>query len=155
MRDFESRAWDEVTPQVWMGRLLSRREAVSAVGAGVTAVLDLSAEFSEAAPFRAVVYHNIPILDLTAPTRDQLREMAAFIDERSQSGIVYVHCKIGYSRTAAAVAAYLLHSGKAGNVSEAIAMLRQVRPRLVVRPEIVAALSDFEGSLARVGSEIA
>jgi protein-tyrosine phosphatase/membrane-associated phospholipid phosphatase len=151
----ESRALDEVTSQVWMGRLLNRREAAAAVRSGVTAVLDLSAEFSEAAPFRAVTYRNIPILDLTAPTRDQLQEMAIFIDEQSQNGIVYVHCKIGYSRTAAAVAAYLLHAGKAGSVSEAVALLRRVRPRIVVRPEILAALSDFELSLARVGGAVA
>lgn len=149
----ESHAWDEVTPQVWMGRLLNRREAAEAIRSGVTAVLDLSAEFSEAAPFRAIIYHNIPVLDLTAPTRVQLQEMVAFIDEQSQSGIVYVHCKIGYSRTVAAVAAYVLQTGKAGTLSEAIAMLRRVRPRIVVRPEILAALSDFERSLARVGGE--
>jgi protein-tyrosine phosphatase len=151
----QSRAWDEVTPQVWMGWLLNCREAAAAVRSGVTAVLDLSAEFSEAAPFRAVTYRNIPILDLTAPTREQLREMAIFIDEQSQNGIVCVHCKIGYSRTAAAVAAYLLHAGKAGSVSEAIAMLRQVRPRIVVRPEIFSALSDFERVLARTGGAVA
>ena len=151
----ESRAWDQVIPQVWMGRLLYLGEAAAAVSSGVTAVLDLSAEFSETAPFRAITYRNIPVLDLTAPTRDQLQEMAAFIDERSQSGIVYVHCKIGYSRTAAAVAAYLLQTGKAGSVSEAIAMLRQVRPRIVVRSEILAALSDFERGLARLGGAVA
>ena len=144
----ESRAWDEVTPQVWMGRVLNHRETAAAIGAGVTAVLDLSAEFSETAPFRSIIYHNIPILDLTAATRDQLREMASFIDERSQSGIVYVHCKIGYSRTAAAVAAYLLRTGKAGSVSDAIAILRRVRARIIVRPEILAALLDFERELA-------
>ena len=87
---------------------------------GVTAVLDLTAEFSETKPFRALVYRNIPILDLTAPSIEQLREMAAFIDEESRQGIVYIHCKIGYSRTAGAAAAYLLQTGKAASVSEAI-----------------------------------
>ena len=149
----QSRAWDQVTPQVWMGRLLNHREAAEAIRSGVTAVLDLSAEFSEAAPFRAIIYHNMPVLDLTAPTRAQLQEITTFIDEQSQSGIVYVHCKIGYSRTAAAVVAYLLYTGKAGSVAEAIALLRQVRPRIVVRPEILEALSDFERSLARVRTE--
>ncbi|MEY2497153.1 MAG: hypothetical protein QOD12_709 [Verrucomicrobiota bacterium] len=151
----ESHPWDEVTPQVWMGRLLNRREAAEAIGSGVTAVLDLSAEFSEAAPFRAINYHNSPVLDLTAPTRAQLQDMAAFIDEQTQGGIVYVHCKIGYSRTVACVAVYLLHTGKAGSVSEAIAMLRRVRPRIVVRPEILEALSDFERNPARTGGAIA
>ncbi len=37
-------------------------------------------------------------------------------------GIVYIHCKIGYSRTAAAAAAYLLQTGKAATVAEAIAV---------------------------------
>ena len=43
-------AWDEVTPQVWIGRKLTDREAADAVRKGVTAVLDVTAEFSEAAP---------------------------------------------------------------------------------------------------------
>jgi membrane-associated phospholipid phosphatase len=139
----QCRPWDKVTPEVWMGRLLSDREAGEARRLGVTAVLDLTAEFSEAKPFRSPVYRNIPILDLTAPSGDQLREMATFIDEESHNGIVYVHCKIGYSRTAAAGAAFLLQTGRAGGVSEAIEILRQVRPTVVVRPEIIVALKNF------------
>jgi len=139
----QCRAWDKVTPAVWIGRVLVREEAEAAARLGVTAVLDLTAEFSETMPFRALVYRNIPILDLTAPSIEQLREMATFIDEESRKGIVYVHCKIGYSRTAGAAAAYLLQTGKARGVSEAIEMLRQVRPSIVVRPEVLSALSEF------------
>jgi protein-tyrosine phosphatase len=116
---------------------------MGAVGQGVTAVLDLTAEFSAPPSFLELSYLNIPVLDLTAPGSDQLRAMAAFISEESQRGIVYVHCKIGYSRTAAAAAAYLLRTGKANGVSEAIEMLRQVRPSIVVRPEVVSAVADF------------
>ena len=64
----QCRSWDEITPCVWIGGKLGRREAKSALQAGVTSVLDLSAEFSETKPFSAVCYRNIPILDLTAPT---------------------------------------------------------------------------------------
>jgi hypothetical protein len=138
----QSRRWDEVTPQVWIGRKLSKREERQAVRAGVSAVLDLTAEFSEGRPFRNVIYRNIPILDLTAPTAEQLQEMGAFIIERSLSGIVYVHCKIGYSRSAAAVAAYLIMSGQA-TASEAMAVLRTVRPSIVIRPEIVSVVTQF------------
>jgi protein-tyrosine phosphatase len=123
--------------------VLSGKEAAAAVGQGVSAVLDLTAEFSEPAPFRALTYRNIPILDLTAPTVDQLEDMAAFIEEESRKGVVYVHCKIGYSRTAAAAAAYLLRTGTIRTVSEAIEFLRRARPTIVVRSEIVAALNDF------------
>ena len=139
----ECRAWNELTPRIWIGSALNRREAAAAASLGVSAVLDLTAEFSAPAAFRALVYRNIPILDLTAPTLDQLREMATFIEEESRAGIVYVHCKIGYSRTAAAAGAYLLRAGKACSVAEAIDLLLPVRPTMVVRPEVVAALAEF------------
>ena len=60
-------------------------------------MLDLTGEFSEAAPFLASVILNVPILDLTAPTQDQLALAAAFIADHQSRGTVYVHCKIGYS----------------------------------------------------------
>ena len=149
------RRWDEVTPRIWIGRLVRQHEAAEVIEAGVTAVLDLSAEFSEAEPLRSVCYRNIPILDLTAPTIAQLEEMAGFIAEHSGNGIVYVHCKIGYSRSAAAVAAALISTGQVHGVEEALARLRQVRPSIVIRPEIVSALSRFhsaqpEGLIAHV-----
>jgi protein-tyrosine phosphatase len=137
------RAWDEVVPAVRMGRKLNKTEAAEAVKQGVTAVLDLTAEFSEASPFRGTRYLNLPILDLTAPTQDQLREAAAFIAEQAAEGTVYVHCKIGYSRSAAVVAAYLLASGKARWIDEAVELLRAARPSIVIRPEVVNALRTF------------
>jgi membrane-associated phospholipid phosphatase len=140
----QCRAWDEVAPGVWIGRTLSKQEAEEALRQGVTAVLDLTAELNEAAPFRTVTYRNLPIMDLTAPTSEQLREVAAFIAEQAALGTVYVHCKAGYSRSGAAVAAYLLTTGQAGSVEEAVNRLRQARPSIVIRPEAMEALHSFE-----------
>jgi protein-tyrosine phosphatase/membrane-associated phospholipid phosphatase len=140
----QCRAWDEVTPQIWIGGKLGRRLANKALCSGVSAVLDLSAEFSEAEPFRKINYRNIPVLDLTAPTQAQLVEISKFIGNHSRNGVVYVHCKIGYSRSAAAVAAYLIISGKVKTAEEAFAMIRRVRPSVVIRPEVRSALSEFE-----------
>jgi protein-tyrosine phosphatase len=139
----QGRPWDRLTARVRIGGVLSRREAITCVREGVTAVLDLTAEFSEPSPFRALTYKNIPILDLTAPTTAQLEEMVSFIEHESATGIVYVHCKIGYSRTAAVAAAYLLRSGAADSISEAIDRVRRVRPFVVIRPEVRAALREF------------
>jgi protein-tyrosine phosphatase len=139
----QSRDWNELTPHVWIGGVLSRSEAAAVVRQGVTAVLDLTAEFSEPAPLRALTYQNIPILDLTAPTNEQLEEMVSFIERESETGIVYVHCKIGYSRTAAVAAAYLLRTGLAVSVSEALDLVRSARSTVVIRPEVLAALRDF------------
>ena len=141
------RSWDGVTPRVWIGGKLGSRAANKAVRSGVTSVLDLSAEFSEAKPFRKIKYQNIPILDLTAPTQTQLAEMGEFIGNQSRTGAVYVHCKIGYSRSAAAIAAYLIMKGKVNTVEEAFAIIRRVRPSIVIRPEVISALSEFQSRL--------
>ena len=147
------RAWDQLTPRIWIGSILNHGEAASAVRLGVRAVLDLTAEFSVPASFRDLVYRTIPVLDLTAPTQDQLDEMAVFIDEESRKGVVYIHCKIGYSRTAAAAAAYLLWTRRVSNVPEAIALMRKVRPTMIVRPEVVEALSEFASNLSSFRAE--
>ncbi|HKP92911.1 MAG TPA: phosphatase PAP2/dual specificity phosphatase family protein [Chthoniobacterales bacterium] len=139
----QCRHWDEVTPSVWVGGVLSEREAAEVVRRGVTSVLDLTAEFSEARPFLRCDYRNIAVLDLTAPRTRQLEEIVDFIEDKSRNGIVYVHCKIGYSRSAAAAAAWLLKNGKARSVSDAIEVVRKARPCVVVRPEVIAALERF------------
>jgi protein phosphatase len=69
--------------------------------------------------------------------------MADFIENHARRGIVYVHCKIGYSRSAAAVAAYLL-ARNAVSTTDAFAMIRRVRPSIVIRREIMAALDRFQ-----------
>jgi predicted protein tyrosine phosphatase len=144
----QCRAWDEIVPGVWIGRWLSDAEAREAVAAGVSAVLDLSDAFSEARPFIGLEYRHLPVLDLTAPTPSQLADAASFINANAADGIVYVHCKIGYSRSASVVAAWLLHTGRADSVDDAVATLRSKRPSIVIRPEIRVALTDFVAGLA-------
>jgi protein-tyrosine phosphatase len=139
----QAEAWNVVTPNVWIGRRLREREASAAVRQGVKAVLDLTGEFSEAHAFRALAYLNLPILDLTAPTPQQLRTAIDFIRAHRDKGAVYVHCKIGYSRSAVVVGAWLIEAGLAATPVDAVAMLRAVRPSLVVRPEAFAALQTF------------
>jgi len=135
--------WNEVVPQVWIGRRLNDREAAVAAKQGVTAVLDLTGELAEAGPFLEVAYLNLPVLDLAAPTPAQLRAAVDFIGAHRATGTVYVHCKIGYSRSAAAVGAWLLDAGLAVTAEAAIASIRAVRPTLVVRPEAREALQEF------------
>jgi membrane-associated phospholipid phosphatase len=139
----QCRSWDEVAPGLWIGRRLSDAEARAAIAQGVVAVLDLTAESSEAAPFLALPYKNMPVLDLTAPSQAQLEDGVAFIQEYSNLGTVYVHCKIGYSRSAALAAAYLLSTGLGRNPEDAFQRLREIRPSIVIRPEIRSALMDF------------
>jgi len=138
------RAWDEVVPGLLIGRVLDEHEATEPALSSVTAVLDLTAEFSEAAALRRLDYRNLAVLDLTAPTTAQLAEAVGFVASRLDLGTVYVHCKIGYSRSAAVCGAYLLASGHAGSVDEALARLRAARPSIVIRPEAIAALHAYK-----------
>ena len=139
----QCRPWDEAMPGLLMGKKLSAGESEALLECGVTAVLDLTAEFSEGEVLRRGVYLNLPILDLTAPTPAHLERAVAFIRQEIKEGVVYVHCKIGYSRTAAVVGAYLLAAGESGTVDEAVARMRAARPSLVVRPEARAALRAY------------
>ena len=140
-------AWDEAMPGLLMGRILAANEAEALLGEGVTAVLDVTAEFTEAEALRQANYLNLPILDLTAPTPEQLQCAVEFIRANLATGAVYVHCKIGYSRTAAVVGSYLLAAGIAQNADDAIQRLRDARSPMVIRPEVVDALRKFAAGL--------
>jgi protein phosphatase len=108
-------------------------------------VLDLTSEFSENKAFLGLDYKDLPVLDLTELSVTQLREAAEFMAQRSVQGVVYVHCKAGYSRSAAAVGAYLLATNKAKSVEECFAIMRNARPAIIFRPEVSVALNKFLG----------
>jgi membrane-associated phospholipid phosphatase len=143
----QSAAWNQVVPGVWIGAKLPDHEAILARRTGVTAVLDLTAEFSEARPFLELPYLNLPVLDLTQLTPEYLRTAADFIAEHSRHGIVYVHCKIGYSRSAAAIGAFLLKSGLASSPTECCNLFRSTRPGLILRKEVETAWDAFSRAL--------
>ena len=123
-----------MTTHVWIGRQLTDREAAQAVTAGVSAVVDLTPDFDESPVFTRLPYLNVQTLDLTAPDAHSLERTVRFIAHHARRGVVYVHCKIGYSRSAAVVAAWLVTSGAARTADEALAMIRRVRPQIVIRP---------------------
>ncbi|MEH6415797.1 phosphatase PAP2/dual specificity phosphatase family protein [Pseudomonas sp. CGJS7] len=115
-----------VTDAVWLGRVPAAGERE-----GYARVVDVSAELS-LTPWRPGDAVR-PMLDLVAPTPEQLRQVAADIEAARGHGEILVCCALGYSRSAAAVAAWLLHSGRAASVDEAIAVVRKARPQVVLR----------------------
>lgn len=140
-----SRRWDPVAEGVWIGRRLSEREARHLTDEGVVAVLDVCCEFDEPAAMRSLERLELPVLDLTAPTAEQLEQAVVFLEHRRQSlapgQSIYVHCKAGYSRSAAIVAAWLLRTGRSESADEAFQVLRRARPGIVIRPEVRGCLT--------------
>jgi protein-tyrosine phosphatase len=136
-------AYTRITPATIIGRRPNKHEAAELLKSGITAVLDLGAELPEVDALRALNYLWVPILDLTAPTPEQLDLAAQFISAEAERGQVYVHCKIGYSRSAAAIAAYLLFSQRAETVTDAVTMIRQKRPVTAISSATLEALEEF------------
>lgn len=136
-----SRAWtrkhpqaDEVRDGVYLGRIPSQLQQ-----AGFSAIVDLCAELP-ITPTTAG-YRALPVLDLTAANADTCLQAARAIESlrTAHSGKVLVCCALGYSRSATAVAAWLLYSKRCSSADEALALLRQARPQVVLhQPQLLA-----------------
>jgi protein-tyrosine phosphatase len=126
----------EVVPGAWLGRLPGARDHEYARW---TSAVDLTAEFAAA---RRVPTIAVPMLDLVAPQPAQLRRAAHAIDwQYRRHGSVLVHCALGYSRSAAALAAWLVMYEHAASIPEAAALIRRVRPEIVLDENYFAALA--------------
>lgn len=140
-----SRLWTASDPapvaiadSVWLGRVPTAHELATSPFAGV---VDLTAEFDLHAGGKDIA--SIPVLDLTAPAGDDLARAAAAIERLRLRGPVLVCCALGYSRSACAVAAWLLATRRAGNVPAALGTIRRARTRIVLGERHVAALCNL------------
>ena len=88
---------------------------------------DLPPEVVEAIEELGVEHVIIPVLNLRAPTVDQMVEFCRLVEERLKSGRgVLVHCFAGCGRTGTMLAAWLIWRG--ASAEEAIEEIRGVRP---------------------------
>ena len=116
-----------VLPGLWIGRLPTRAEREAL---GVRAVVDMSAELP--CNSSGIHYFSVPQLDLVLPSAAQLQRAVHAIESALPMGPVLVCCALGFSRSAAAVAAWLAASGRARDMAEAIEQVRRARPAVVI-----------------------
>lgn len=137
-----------VADGVWLGRLPS---AIDLRQGKFCAVLNLCAELP-APQHQNMTSVCLPVLDLTVPSLEQCLVAAQTIENLSRtSGNVLVCCALGYSRSAIAVAAWLLHSGRVVDVDAALAQVRQARPYVVLGSTHIQVLKQLhELMLARI-----
>ena len=129
-----SRAWTRGHPQpshvadgVWIGRTPTARDLAATPTASI---VDLAAELSlPRATSAAAVF---PVLDLTLPPARTLADAAHAIERMRARGPVLVCCALGYSRSACAVAAWLLATGRAATVDAAFARVQAAREHVVL-----------------------
>jgi protein-tyrosine phosphatase len=131
-------ASDEIAPGVWLGRRPRRQDRDRT---GIASLVDLVAELP--VDIEGVGYRSVPMLDMVVPTVVQLNRAVRAIDDLSEMRPTLVFCAVGYSRSAATVAAWLIASGKATSVDEAIVQIRTRRPRIVLGTEHRARLEEW------------
>lgn len=140
---FRQPAPSQVTEGIYLGRLPGTGKLD-----GYAAVVDLCAELPLLRTPRA--YCSLPSLDLVAPDALTCQRAAEAIERLRHNGPLLVCCALGYSRSATAVAAWLLHSGRCQSVASAVELIRQARPQVVLGPQHLAALQ----AMLDVGTEL-
>ena len=127
-------AWREVAPGVFFGRQLTDSEArVFLARHPSLAVIDLTAESKEAAPFREQArYFPLPVLDLTEPSAATCEQACTIIREQLPRGPVFIHCLLGLGRSAHIAAAWLLASGRCAEAEDAVKAIRALDPLSVL-----------------------
>ncbi len=73
----------------------------------------------------------------------ECRQAAEAIERLRARGPLFMCCALGYSRSATAVAAWLLHGGRATTVDQALAIIRAAPDRVVLHPEHREALEGL------------
>ncbi len=113
------------------------------------AVVDLCAELpvrpdpAPGVPAAGLRYRSVPCLDLLPPSQEALHQAAQLIEAARVHGPVRVCCALGRSRSAMAVAAWLLLTGRAADVDAAVDRVRAGQPRLALGPAHRRALQSL------------
>jgi membrane-associated phospholipid phosphatase len=123
-------AWCAPAPGLLFGRSVTTAEARELTERGVVAVLDLAPELSAPIWPAGVAYRHLPVLDFTAMDAERLQQAMRFVRRHRSRGKVYVHCALGYLRSARVIGALLRSTGLPD--PHARQLLRTVRPRSIV-----------------------
>ncbi|OAM16965.1 protein phosphatase [Eikenella corrodens] len=125
--------------------------SVSGISDDLPAVLDVCAEYPR--PRYRGAYRALPLLDMVAPSENDLVQAAVLLEElRQQHGKVLICCALGYGRSAAVILTWLLVYGGCRDLAQATAELKQTRPQMVLPPETAKAVEAAAGYLKNFGA---
>jgi protein-tyrosine phosphatase len=145
-----ARAWtwarspfDHIADDVWLGRMPTPPELDRGA---FTAIVDMTCELPIDPSGRD--YVNLPVLDLTLPDSDTLRAAAEAIERLRGNGRVLVCCALGVTRSAIAVAGWLVATGRARDAETALARVSEARPQIVLGDAHRARIATMAGTAA-------
>src|SRR5262249_48028969 len=125
----------EIADGVWLGRFPAAADCRH-----FKSIVDLTCEFPRAT-FNGS-WAAFPMLDLVAPEPASLRAAAHQIEKARAHGPVLVCCALGYGRSAATLAVWLVRTGRTPDLHMALSQLRQKRPRLALNARQLRAVAD-------------
>nr|WP_211162660.1 diacylglycerol kinase family protein [Alteromonas ponticola] len=115
---------------------------------GVTAILDVTAEFDglDWTAYQADCdYLNIPVLDHTSPTPEQLNTAINWIEQHIADGNkVVIHCALGRGRSVLTLAAYLLARDDQLSIKEVMKKIQSVRSTARLNKRQMKSLSHIK-----------
>jgi hypothetical protein len=132
-----SRTPTRLSGEVWFGALPTWKERPTFAGA---TIIDLTGEMAyEPIGNR---YFQLPLLDLVAPSEQQLEVAVRAIDEAKNHGPVLVCCALGLSRSACVATAWLILHQRM-SAGDATSQMRKLRPGVVLTREHLTVLGRF------------
>ena len=125
----------------------------------VDAILDVTAEFDGldwTAYQEDYKYLNVPVLDHTSPTSEQLVLAINWLNQLiSDNKNVVVHCALGRGRSVLVVAAYLLAKNPSLSVDDALRQINQIRQTARLNKRQLASLQKVrDGGLLSLQKEL-
>ncbi|MBZ2162849.1 diacylglycerol kinase family protein [Alteromonas stellipolaris] len=155
-----ARRTDKVPPfqriddQLYLGCRMSSQHVDMLKNNNINAILDVTAEF-DGLDWTAYQldfdYLNIPVLDHTSPTQEQLTLAINWLDQQLVEGKnVVVHCALGRGRSVLVLAAYLLARDPSLSILDAMDKIQAVRSTARLNKHQLAALEKIKngGSLS-------
>lgn len=145
-----ARRIDRVTERLYVGGAIPAGEYQRFVDAGITHLVDVR-EDSEIDADLALLEQleiarlQIPVINHTAPTDEQLSKVAAWVGPKDGGPVVYVHCGAGIGRAATIAVGILLHESVP--LADAIEKVRKVRPEIHINDDQLDWLRTVEASL--------
>jgi len=125
----------EIADGVWLGRFPSAADCKD-----MKSVVDMTCEFSR--PAFPGTWAAVPMLDLAAPEVAALRAAVEKIEKMRSQGPVLVCCALGYGRSAAVLAVWLVRTQRAPDLPAALRHLKEKRPRLALNARQLRAVAE-------------
>ncbi|MEI7987843.1 MAG: dual specificity protein phosphatase [Chloroflexota bacterium] len=133
----------KITPEVYVGSQFRLKGKHLLEREGINAVVNMRKEFDDAAHDLTLEHYcHLPTIDDDAPSMQALTRGVTFMqDVITGGGKIYVHCAGGVGRAPTMAAAYYISQGM--SVSDALALITNVRPFIYITPIQMERLSEW------------